>query len=302
MEHRQFVYLDDLAVQSLLASEDIALPEEVREVSESTTEGQGGADLSASVNVPYLGDAEAGADLSGSKTGRQLFETSKRISDQYHFNKLYQQTKTDIKDWTGNNNIEGSEGDLVKIEGEINTDALYRILTLFETYSEIIDTENQDQISQAHDLLYSDAVGVSLDVGETQFSFGMRLNPEKLWTDQMQAFIGSKNYMIFGRISKSFGQSETWDYLNVAEVIDSILVDETMDSIRNLATQLVNALGQAEQDVELPDISGTDVDEFSDLEQLDQATSDTPLQLDVDDKELALDGPGYVVYPIAIYW
>lgn len=302
MEHRQFVYLDDLAVQSLLASEDIALPEEVREVSESTTEGQGGADLSASVNVPYLGDAEAGADLSGSKTGRQLFETSKRISDQYHFNKLYQQTKTDIKDQTGNNNIEGSEGDLVKIEGEINTDALYRILTLFETYSEIIDTENQDQISQAHDLLYSDAVGVSLDVGETQFSFGMRLNPEKLWTDQMQAFIGSKNYMIFGRISKSFGQSETWDYLNVAEVIDSILVDETMDSIRNLATQLVNALGQAEQDVELPDISGTDVDEFSDLEQLDQATSDTPLQLDVDDKELALDGPGYVVYPIAIYW
>jgi len=195
-----------------------------------------------------------------------------------------------------------SEGDLVKIEGVINTDAIYRILTLINTYSEIMDIDNQEQIQQAYDLLYSDAVGISLEIDKSQFSFGMRFSPDKLWVDQNQAFLGNKKYVVFGRVSKTFGSDETWDYLHVAEIIDSVLNDETMSELRNWASQMIDVIGAAEEDMEVPDISSTHIEAFSDLERIGEATTNAPFGLDIEDKEIALDGPGFVMYPIAIYW
>jgi len=54
MSARQFAYLDDLAVRSLLASENEAIPSEITEVSESITEGEGGGQVSAGLNLPYV--------------------------------------------------------------------------------------------------------------------------------------------------------------------------------------------------------------------------------------------------------
>ena len=76
MELRQFAYLDDLAVRSLLASRNIAPPEAVTEISESISGGEGGVEGSAGFDIPYVGKAEGGINLSGSKTGRQLLERS----------------------------------------------------------------------------------------------------------------------------------------------------------------------------------------------------------------------------------
>jgi len=302
MAHRQFAYLDDLAVRSLLASENIATPDEITEISESITEGQGGAGVSAGVDIPFVGGAEAGVDLSGSKTGRQLFETSKRINDQYIFNVLYEEMEEDVVDLTSNGDVSVSEGDLIKIGGVVNTDAMYRILTLLDTYSEIMDIDNQEQIHQAYELLYSDAIGISVDVDDSRFSFGMRFDPNKLWIERSQAFLGTKRYIVLGRVSDTFGGGETWDYLNIAEMIDSVLADETMEEIRDLISTVINAIGSAEEDMELPDVSSASIDAFSDLENIGNATTNAPFRLDIDDKEIALDGPGFVIYPIAIYW
>lgn len=302
MTARQFAYLDDLAVRSLLASENIAVPDAVTEVTESISEEEGGADISAGVDVPFVGSAEAGMDISGSKTGRQLFETSKRINDQYVFNVLFDELQDEIEDLTDAESLRLSDGDLVQFNGVVNTDAIYRILTLINTYSEIMEIDNKEQIKQAYNLLYSDAIGVSVEDDDSRFSYGMRIKPEKLWIDRTQAFLGNKQHIVLGRVSTTLGGDETWDYLNIAEVVDSILADETMDELRDLAGQFIDAIGSAEEDMEVPDISSTDVDAFDDLERMGNVTRESPFRLDVEDKEIALEGPGFVVYPIAIYW
>lgn len=115
MAYRQFAYLDDLAVRSLLASENIAPPDTITEISETVTEGEGGVDVSAGVEVPYVGGAEVGVDLSGSKTGHQLFEAFKRINDQYFFNVLQDELEDQISELTEDDDISLSEGDLVNI-------------------------------------------------------------------------------------------------------------------------------------------------------------------------------------------
>lgn len=302
MAQRQFAYLDDLAVRSLLASENIAIPDALMEISESITEGEGGANLSAGVNIPGVGGADAGLGLSGSKTGRQMFQTTKRINDQYIFNALYNEVEDDVIDLVDSDDLSLSEGELVSIDGIVNTDAIYRILTLINTYSEIMDLDNQEQIQDAYELLYADAIGLSLDVENFTFSFGMRIDPNNLWIDRTKVFLGSKKYIVFGRISRVFGGDETWDYLNVAEMIDSVLADETMDELRDLVSQLISVVGTAEEDIELPDISATEVEGFGDLESLSEATRESSFSLDIDDKEIALEGPGFVIHPIAIYW
>ncbi|GAA0667119.1 hypothetical protein ACFQDG_15815 [Natronoarchaeum mannanilyticum] len=302
MAFRQFEYLDDLAVRSLLASENIAIPEAITEVSESTTEGEGGAELSAGFEIPYVGKAEGGANLAGSKMGRQMFETSKRINDQYIFNVLHEEVEDEIVDITEGDTVSCSEGDLVKISGAINTDAIYRILTIFNAYSEVMDIENQDQIQEAHKILYSDAIGLSLEVEDSRFAYGMRIDPDNLWTERRQAFLEAKEYVVFGRVSKQIGGEDRWDYLNVAELIDSILVDETMDSLRNWASGMINAIDSAEGDMEVPDVSSADIEAFADLGDIGEVTTDARFSLDVEDREIALEGPGFVIHPIAIYW
>jgi hypothetical protein len=195
-----------------------------------------------------------------------------------------------------------SEGDLVRLEGVVYTDAIYRVLTLINAYSELMEVDNKEQIQQAHELLYSDNVGVSVEVEDSSFSFGMRFDPSKLWIDQTHAFLGNKNHVILGRVSETIGGDETWDYLHIAELIDSVLADETMAELRDVASQIIDAIGSAEEDMELPDISSVNVEAFGDFERMGEATKQSPFRLDIEDKEIAIDGPGFVVYPIAIYW
>jgi hypothetical protein len=301
MELRQFAYLDDLAVRSLLASKNIPVPDDITEVNEAVKEGEGGGNLSLGLNIPYIGSGEGKVNLSGSKTGRELLETSKRINDQFIFDILYNELENDVTDMTEDSDRCLSEGDLVKIEGVANTDAIFRLLTIMNTYSELFE-EQEGQVQQAYDLLYGDSVGISLEVEDSRFSYGMRLKPEKLWIDQTQAFLGTKKYSVYGRIYDTIGGDDKWDYLNIVEVIDSILDDDTMNEVREVGSQFIRALGEAQQDVELPDVASAGVERFEDLEDLGETTKKSSFSLDVEDREIALEGPGFVIYPIAIYW
>ena len=83
-ELREFVYLDPMSVNSLLASQYVALPEAIRQVSEDI----GGEDSQKGLNLTLgYGPAKVGGSYSSgeSERERRLSKTERQINDQYRF-------------------------------------------------------------------------------------------------------------------------------------------------------------------------------------------------------------------------
>ena len=81
-------HLDSASVNSLLASQYVALPEAVRQVSEDI----GGEDSQKGPNLTLgYGPAKVGGSYSSgeSEQERRLSETERQINDQYRFSILY---------------------------------------------------------------------------------------------------------------------------------------------------------------------------------------------------------------------
>lgn len=303
MELRQFVYLDDLAVQSLLASKGIAMPEEITETDESIREAGGGGSAKAGLEVPMVGKADLGVDMSGSKTGREMLQTQRRITNQFAFNRLHEELDNQVIDLTENTNFSPSPGDIIKIQAPIRTDAIFRVLKVLSLFSDIADIENQEEIQKAEEMLYEDAIGVSIEYENSRFSFASTLKPSNLWVDEERAFLGNKEYVVFGRVFDSFDGDQKWDYLDLAEIVDTIVADETMDDLRTVISAFIEKMGEAKGEFELPDPSQANVESFNDLENLTkQAASQSAFQLGIDEHEIAIQGPGIEIDPIAIYW
>lgn len=208
MKHRQFVYLDNLAVRSLLASMGIPAPEEVKEIKEDTKKIEGEGGTSANIEIPYIGGVDAGADLVGSKTGRDMLETQKRISDQYVFDLFYDEVEDDIV-ISGEEGMTKEDGKIVKMTGTIQTDAIYRLLKGISMIGDIVDLDEIEQIRTAEELLYEKGIGVSINSDETHIACAATLNPEKLWIDEERAFLTEKEYTVLGRVYDTFGGDES---------------------------------------------------------------------------------------------
>jgi len=303
MEHRQFVYLDDLAIQSLLASMGISAPEEVKKIREDTKEIEGEGDAGADIKLPYVGGAEVGAELAGSKTGREMLQTRKRISNQYVFDILHERVEDDIV-IPSKEGMTTEDGKIVKMTGNIQTDAIYRLLKGISMMGEIMDLDGMEQIQTAEELLYKKGIGVSIKSDETHTSCAATLNPEKLWIDEERAFLTEKEYTVFGRVYDTFGGGGSWDYLDVIKIADTVIADETMSDLRDAANEFITALGQTSEEYERPDLGDFSPDGFRQLEQVDdlQDSVESTFELSVDEREIAIDGPGVVIDPIAIYW
>lgn len=303
MELRQFIYLDDLAIQSLLASKGIAMPEEITETDESIQESGGGGSAKAGIDVPMVGKADLGVDMSGSKTGREMLQTQRRITNQFAFDRLHEELDGQIIDLTENTEFNAEPGDVIKLQAPIRTDAIFRILKILSLFSDISDFENQEEVQKAERILYEDAIGVSIEYENSRFSFASTLNPSNLWVDEERAFLGNKEYVVFGRVFDTFGGDQQWDYLDLAEIIDTILADETMDDLRGMVSAFIEKMGEAEGEFELPDPSQAEIESFDDFEDLTkQAASQSAFQLGINEHEIAIQGPGIEIDPIAIYW
>ncbi|QIO25412.1 hypothetical protein [Haloarcula sp. JP-L23] len=306
MELRQFIYLDDLAIQTLLASYNIAAPESVRESRESISEGSGGLDFKAGMNLPSIAELKLGANASGSKTAKEIFEAEKRINDQYLFSILHDalEDSGEIVDLTeSDGDISFSNGDMVKIRGEAKTDPIYRFLSELSIVSDldVVDAEenNLDEIDGFRELMYADQVGLSLEVDDTISSFGMSLNRENLWVDENREFLGRREYVVVGRIRETFGRDTKWDFADILRLADTITTDETMEEIRQLASAFVESIGDLSQEYERPDMDEVSLEELSEE---DYEKEESMFELDIGDNEIALEGPGHVVHPVAIYW
>ena len=306
MELRQFIYLNDLAIQTLLASAEIAAPESITETQEEIHEGGKSGRIKAGVSIPWAGEVSGNADLSKSETGREVLEANKRIDDQYLFSMLHGvlEEQNKIKDFTQDpDSIDIEMGDVIKIKGEAHTDPIYRILSILTIIDELDSDEelgeNFEQMDQAIDLLYADQVGLSLEVENTISSFGMSLDLDNLWVDEKREFLGDREYIVLGRAREQFGRQKKWDYSDLMRLGDTIVSDETMDDIRELLEQFAESIGEMSETYEAPDMEEATIEE---IQEDDYTSQESAFSLDIEDVEISIEGPGFVVSPIAIYW
>lgn len=306
MEPRQFIYIDDEVVRSLLASHSIAAPETVKEKTEQISEGDKGVDFGVGLDIPYVGNAEIGAEGSSSKMDRGVFEASRKVNEQYLFNILYEafEEGDHIVDYTqaiSENEFKSlSEGDLVKIWGEGRVDVIYRLFTVLDFLFRVDGNEEKiEEIEEYREIAYGDEIGFSVNVEDTQFSFGMVLDESCLWIENKRKLMQNHNYVVMGRVREMIGQNEKWDYPDIMRLGDTVLSDQTMDIGRGMINDLLDSVKNFESTVDLPDFGSTSLEE---MDEEDWDVTEEIVQMDINHDEITLKGPGFVIDPIAIYW
>ena len=304
MEPRQFVYLDTGAVRSLLASHSIAAPDEIRETKKQVTEGGKEVGFDVGFSVPGLSSANFSGDLSDSEIGKSVLESNRKVNEQYLFNILHDTVENsgELEDFTqSENSISANTGDIIKISGEGSIDDIYTMMSVFEYVLEYTGEDSVEEIREAREIAYDDKIGFSIDVPETTYEFGMVLGTENLWVNSRE-MMQNYEYTIFGRVRMTLPKGEKWDYMDIMRLASVILDDDTMTKARNTITKFLEGISNMSPSVDWPDLedaSEKGLDEFED-EQIDTFSSAIGVEIDQDD--LSLEGPGFVIEPIAIYW
>jgi hypothetical protein len=307
---RQFVYLDSLAVQSLLASLNIPITEETREVTEESYEGGGSAGAKGGVNVPGLGELGGKIDLSGSKTGTEILETTKRINDQYLFSQLYQKLKEN-DDLTqlpeerpsgSGGQLSFKNGQMVEIEGMAKTDPFYRMLNVASVFANISGVDmDENQIQDARESIYGEEIGLVVETSEGDYSYAMSMDKENLWIDDpRREFLGTRSYTVLGRVEEIVPPNKEWDYIDLLRVAGTVLSDDSIDSIREVGSQFVDLLDGFEQEVPFPDLGNASPEDLQGNGE--PPTKQSSIKVDIEDKALSVEGVAVIIQPIAIYW
>ncbi|SDM46742.1 hypothetical protein SAMN04487949_1762 [Halogranum gelatinilyticum] len=322
---REFIYLDSLSIQSLLASIEFGTPESVRELSERSQTKQQTTTTSANVKASEVGKIEGGFSMSNSETGKEVLETNKRIHDQHRFKELYSNLedrgKIDVlpADWRNNPddyNLDSSEMDIVEFRGTAQTDPLYRMMnvislvtrsiSLLTPYLDVDDPEkleniNQDTVEEVRDAVYGNQIGLKVDVSDSDLNYVMALDDDKLWIDNpRREFSGSKEYTVLGRVIGVVGEDNDWDYIDVFRVTSTVLGDESMSTIREVISDLIELVDGFDKEVPVPNFSEMDIENMS--EEVDENKSMHTIKIDIEDKDMSVEGPAVIVDPIAVYW
>lgn len=302
MEPRQFVYMDDDAVRSLLASHSIAAPETVKEKSEQVTEDGSGIDFGVGLDLPGVGSAEVGAETSKSDLGRSVYEANRKVNEQYLFNILHEALDEEgvIEDLTQDtSDISISNGDIVKIKGRGRLDALYRLISIVEYLLRISNDEQAEQFTQLRKMAYDGKVGMKIQFEDSMYSFGMLMQEENLWVDHQRELMREYEYITLGRVRETISGNESWDYADILRLGSTIVSESTMKNGRELISEMISSIGDFRQTVDVPDFAGATMEDFEE-EDFDQTES--TVELDIDDEELVLNGPAFVIEPVAVYW
>lgn len=305
---REFIYLDSLSVQSLLASQNIGIAEEEVETDEETDEASVGSKLSAGINIPFVGGGKGEVDISGTKTGTEVLETRKRINDQLLFTRLYDELEESITTLPNDRANDAGEslslnnGDIIEVNGMTRTDPLYRMLNVASLFARIdaFDIDG-NSIEEAREAVYGKRIGMVTDVPDDDWNYVMSVQRNNLWTDDPQReFLGSRRYTIFGRVETIVPPNDKWDYLDILQIAGTIVSKDTLNSVRTLADEFVELIDGYEQEIPLPNLSETSIQEIGD--DRDPPTRNSTISIDIDDTEISVEGKAIVISPIAIYW
>ena len=296
--HRQFVYLDSGAVNSLLASMFMAVPETVREVAEESEEegsqskGEVGLKLSSLLNV---GGSHA---RSSSESEREVSEINKRVNDQYRFSILVSTVEDDtaepdVTELNRDRDMQNVDpGDLVRVKGSCRPDPLYPLLSALQYFAEATsnmpegrgflaqmmqNTSQLGQVEQFYELLYHGWIGLEINAPLDSWNVGATVGEQNMWVNPDREFRSQNQYTVFGRVREMTDETEIWDLIEALRLVNAVASDAESSEVREklVAKVLESMEEQNESEFELPEIQPED---------------------------FVLEGKSVIIDPIAIYW
>ena len=165
-ERREFVYLDEVSVYSLLASHKVGVVDTFTETAAASLT----SDIGASI-----GAAGVGVNASGRSSQTQSSQVVRKATVQSHFKELYDIERprlavgglapgelptatevADVKTMVGDSAHRGSvistsalsRGELIEVNVELNSDPLFRLSTLINTVRKLVD-ENETLFAES---------------------------------------------------------------------------------------------------------------------------------------------------------
>jgi len=294
---RQFIYLDSQAVNSLLASMSMAVPERVREVVEETEEEGEEASAEAKFNLPSFVTLGGGGKATHSEGSRDLSEIERYVTSQYRYDILEKALQdgdtTDIHEFENTEDFsELDTGEIVKIRGTCTTDPLYPLLGALEHITEATSdapsgngliaqlAQSQSefgQVQQFYQLLYGGWVGLELTPNTGNHNFGLAINEELSTVDCYREFRGLNEYTVLARVQDQVQEDERWDLVEALRVIAGISPDVEIEQIR---AELIGRI----------------------LKEIDEQDNDGFELPELDPNEMFVNGPATILNPIALYW
>lgn len=276
---REFIYLDDVSVNSHLSSLGKALPREVVEQSESGKETEGGVDVKV---------AEGNRVWSKSSG----METTRDATAPYRFEELREtlvEEEIPIHDNPDPRSV--SRGDVIRINGVTKPMSLYQIelaaMSFLEIFNGMIESDVIDDIdelaneddrdrnidpqrtSDEDDVDLSEALddlrtilklaeefigeGIPIRVANDTETYVTALDRSLMRVTGRQAFFEETEYVVFGRVKGRIARNEKWDPIEATRVTGRYFQesedvgDELRDVLRQLSDEM--GLGMSEEDL-----------------------------------------------------
>lgn len=300
-ELREFVYLDTMSVNSLLASQYVAVPDRVRDVSEDIE----GEDRSRGIsfNLGY-GPARISADAQSGENEqvRSMSETERRINEQYRFSILHRVLEhedmiVDLDERDDDDTAPSfSAGEVVKISGRCYTDPFYRILSAIglllrifnleevsddlDGSEELTDSSGNSVFETFKDVLHGERIGLKLSSSEFNRPVVMSIDTDDLWVKPEREFLGVHNYTVVGRVDKVMPGSEKWDFIDLLQIMGTVFSDEDVERFRDTLADVIE---------DMSELGGDDDEEEN-------------FSLSMDENDYVVDESAIVISPVAIYW
>jgi hypothetical protein len=163
-----------------------------------------------------------------------------------------------------------------------------------------VDVEDGD-IEKARESIYGDQIGLMLDTEDDDYSYAMSLDKSGIWVDDpKREFLGTRKYTVLGRIEEVIPPNSEWDYIDLLRVAGTVLSEDSVQSVREIANQFVDIIDGFEQEIELPDLNDVSMQDLQG--QSSAPTKQSTLSIDIADKKISVDGKAIIIQPIAIYW
>lgn len=296
---REFVYLDNISVNSHLSSLGVGKPQEIQNTTERESEKSGEANIKI---------AKGG----GSTTKLNSTETVMSATAPYRFEKLLQELSEEgIQIHENPRAEEVGRGDVVRLNGEFKPMSLYKIEIGINALFDLIDQETAESIAEMDlteendddsELIEGDIPG-SRDTNEDQddmealaalYTVGEIFQDlaEELIGDEVplridydngsavsllsrsefevphqDAFFETKEYVIFGRVEERIPRNTEWDPIRASNIIGRYFDNQDPSENRDEWKETAEGIG-------------------------------IPMESD----DLLIEGRALVIHPIAVYW
>ena len=265
-------------------------------------------------------------DLSRTDAGTDLIETSKKINDQYIFDRLYDELESRGEitslpsEWDNSPdsyNIGGGDLDVVKIVGKGKIDPIYRManvlslifrIEVLQEYANQDDSDsNQDEdmdfsgiIEDVQEVVFENQIGIEFDVAD-DIAYVSSIDEKNLWVDDpRREFADSREYTVLGRVVGEIPENDRWDYIDIFRIGATVLDSDSMKTIRDVVVDFIGIVDNYSTKIPLPDLASATSEEIEGNEDVPQ--QEPAIRLNVEDKRIHVDDPGLIIDPIAIYW